>query len=55
MVHDSNKAYKFQTLFKSDHDKEEPVDIHCSLESNLPITLKRYKDIWERFMGLKYE
>jgi hypothetical protein len=20
----------------------------------LPITLKRYKDIWEKFMGLKY-
>jgi hypothetical protein len=57
MVHESKKLYKFQTLFSSDHDRyldEEPVDIHCSIESDLPITLKRYKDIWEKFMGLKY-
>lgn len=37
------------------HLDENQVDIYVSYESSAPIDLRRYKEIWETSMGLRYD
>ena len=40
---------------KTRHLDESQIDIYLTYESSEPISLKRYKQIWEHLIGAKYD